>query len=209
VGSRPLIEYPLRALVQAGVRELAIVIGYLGGEIQRRLGDGQALGARITYIWNHRYQGGNASSLACARSWVGQQPFLLLMGDHLVSPALIRCLTRAAADQVAVDRLPAEHLALADAVKVLVGEDGQVLAIGKGLAHWNGVDAGAFLCTAAIFNALGEGNGVAELSQAMATLATARRLWACDISGHPWLDVDTPQDLLMANRLVESCGFLL
>ena len=49
LGGRPLIHYPLAMLRRAGITEVAINIHHLGSAIQRGLGDGSALGMRITY----------------------------------------------------------------------------------------------------------------------------------------------------------------
>jgi NDP-sugar pyrophosphorylase family protein len=49
VGGRALIHYPLMMLRRAGIADVAINLHHLGGEIQRGLGDGSALGLHITY----------------------------------------------------------------------------------------------------------------------------------------------------------------
>lgn len=46
---RPLIEYPLRALAAAGVREFVVNLGYRGAQIREHLGDGSRFGVRIDY----------------------------------------------------------------------------------------------------------------------------------------------------------------
>jgi mannose-1-phosphate guanylyltransferase len=49
LGGRPLIHYPLAMLKRAGITEVAINVHHLASVIQSRLGDGSALGLRITY----------------------------------------------------------------------------------------------------------------------------------------------------------------
>src|SRR3990167_1894743 len=44
-----LIEYPLRALVRAGVREIVINVCYHGDKIKQALGNVKRYGASITY----------------------------------------------------------------------------------------------------------------------------------------------------------------
>ncbi|HZC45995.1 MAG TPA: NDP-sugar synthase [Candidatus Acidoferrum sp.] len=49
LGGRPLIHYPLAMLRRAGITEVAINLHHLASSIQDGLGDGSALGLRITY----------------------------------------------------------------------------------------------------------------------------------------------------------------
>jgi mannose-1-phosphate guanylyltransferase len=49
LGGRPLIHYPLAMLKRGGITEVAINVHHLASAIQRGLGDGSALGLRITY----------------------------------------------------------------------------------------------------------------------------------------------------------------
>ncbi len=49
LGGRPLIHYPLAMLKRAGITDVAINVHHLASVIQRGLGDGSALGLRITY----------------------------------------------------------------------------------------------------------------------------------------------------------------
>jgi NDP-sugar pyrophosphorylase family protein len=49
LGGRPLVHYPLAMLKRAGITDVAINLHHLGTLIQDGLGDGSALGLRITY----------------------------------------------------------------------------------------------------------------------------------------------------------------
>jgi NDP-sugar pyrophosphorylase family protein len=49
LGGRPLIHYPLAMLRRGGVTEVAINVHHLESVVRRGLGDGSALGLRITY----------------------------------------------------------------------------------------------------------------------------------------------------------------
>ena len=49
VGGRPLVEYQILRLAEAGFRDLVVNLAWLGESIAARLGDGRRLGARIRY----------------------------------------------------------------------------------------------------------------------------------------------------------------
>jgi dTDP-glucose pyrophosphorylase len=76
---KPLIQYQVECLRDLGVRRVLIVIGHLGFEIVRALGDGSSLGVQIEYI----DQGptlGIAHALGKLEARI-DRPFMLFLGD--------------------------------------------------------------------------------------------------------------------------------
>ena len=76
---KPLIQHQVECLRELGVRRVLIVIGHLGFEIVRALGDGSALGVAIEYV----DQGptlGIAHALGKLEERI-DRPFLLFLGD--------------------------------------------------------------------------------------------------------------------------------
>jgi NDP-sugar pyrophosphorylase family protein len=83
VGGRPLIHYPLLMLKRAGITEVAINVHHLAAEVQRAIGDGAALGLRITYS-PERVLAGTGGPLAVLRDYFGDEPFVLLNCDTIL-----------------------------------------------------------------------------------------------------------------------------
>ena len=76
---KPLIQHQVECLRDLGVRRVLIVIGHLGFEIVRALGDGSALGVSIEYV-----DQGPTLGIAHAVGKLEQRidrPFLLFLGD--------------------------------------------------------------------------------------------------------------------------------
>jgi len=67
VNGKALISYPIEAMVAAGIREIAIVVGYLGDSVIEALGNDDDFGVRLQYVYNSDYLGGNAISVYQAR----------------------------------------------------------------------------------------------------------------------------------------------
>ena len=86
----PLITFPIRALAAAGIKNVAIVVGYLAEEVRRNLEDGSQHGVNLSYVDNPDYLGGNAISAWKAKSWTAGEPVILCMGDHLIEKNAIR-----------------------------------------------------------------------------------------------------------------------
>ena len=76
---RPLLEYQIACLRELGVRRVIIVIGHLGFEIVRVLGDGRHLGVEIEFVDQGRTLG-IAHAVSRLEPLV-DQPFMLFLGD--------------------------------------------------------------------------------------------------------------------------------
>jgi choline kinase len=203
---RPLLGYTLEGLAEAGVREAHVVVGHRGDEVRTALAqaiDLHGADIAINVVENPRFALPNGSSLAAAREVVAGRPFLLLMADHLLSGEAIRRMLTAGHDfAIGVDHgpLPAERLA--DATRVQTGPDGLVVAFGKLLPRWSGIDAGIFRCLPDVFSVLDELGLDSEVSAVMTAVAARRPFYTVDITGAFWLDVDTPDDLAAAEDLL-------
>lgn len=205
VRGKPLIEHPIEALVAAGIKNIAVVVGYSADQVVAALGNGSRFGAKLQYITNQDYLGGNAISVGKAKSWVEGEPFVLCMGDHIVEPGFVSPLVEklAVADTLCVDFAPEDHHQLAEATKVLVDNAGWITNIGKELTSWNGLDTGVFLLTGIFLDAverLGAEFGIhVEITDVIRFLAgRGYRFTACDVTGRFWADVDTEEDMSFA-----------
>ncbi len=86
----PLIERVIRSAIEAGADDFYVVTGYQEKLIRVFLaGLTGRLGCRITPIFNQDWEKENGLSVLKAREYL-QEPFLLLMADHLFDPAIAR-----------------------------------------------------------------------------------------------------------------------
>ena len=202
----PLIERVVRSALESGADEFYVVTGYEGERVRdflKRLEE--RLKIRITPLVNDRWEEGNGLSVLKARD-VLDEPFLLLMGDHLFDPQMARALIVHEPPEGEIALVVDEDLAnplvdTEDVTRVKV-EDGRIRDIGKGLADFNGFDTGIFLCSSAIFNALDqsmEKDGDTTLSGGVRVLAAEGRANAVPVSGF-WIDVDDPPALKRAEK---------
>lgn len=208
VNGRPIISYTLDALVLAGLRDVVVVTGYREAQVRAALAEGHQ-GLAITFVSNPRFDDGASLSLAAARDFCGDEAFLLLMADHVLSAALVRGLIRAFISDptncyVAADALLRDPVFTEEATKLRLADDGsrRVTAIGKGLPKWQTLDAGAFALTPAVWPAAAAVPADCELSVIMAELARRRLLYATDVTGAPWYDIDTEDDLVAAGAML-------
>ena len=206
----PLIAHTLRALAETSVDRVVVVTGHQGEAVRDAVRECARLPA--AFVSNPEYARCASYSLAAARSECGTEPFLLLMCDHAMSPGLLEVLLRSAGSEplgemcrVAADRAGHHDEAyIAEATKLSTDAAGLVTAIGKRLPTWDALDAGAFLCSASVWDALEGAPEDCHLGEIFGLLARRRRLATVDISGHFWYDIDTIDDLQAAERLLAA-----
>lgn len=81
VGGKSLIEHHLENLARAGLREVVVNIGHLGGQIERHLGDGGRYGVSIRYSREDEAILDTGGGIFNALSLLGEAPFLVINGD--------------------------------------------------------------------------------------------------------------------------------
>ncbi len=198
----PLISYPIKALVAAGISEIAIVVGYLGDRVRETLGSGSDFNVKLQYISNPDYLGGNAISVHKVMDWAQGDPIVLCMGDHLIEQKLVKQLLEGQNynETLCIDYTPAQYHQLAEATKVTVDSAGCIKDIGKDLVYWDALDTGVFLLTHNFFQALHElvqhrGTDVEITDVIRFLVSEGHHFDTCNVSGCFWADVDTKKDL--------------
>jgi NDP-sugar pyrophosphorylase family protein len=82
IANRPLLEWIVAGLRDAGVHDLAINLNYKPEAITQHFGDGSRFDIKITYSYEQRLLG-SAGAARRLRSWVGPHPLLVVYGDVL------------------------------------------------------------------------------------------------------------------------------
>ncbi len=84
VANKPVIFYSIDSIVQAGIKELGIVVSpHREEEFKATVGDGSRWGIRISYILQHEPKG-LAHAVSCAQEFIKREPFLVYLGDNLL-----------------------------------------------------------------------------------------------------------------------------
>ena len=81
VGGRPLIEYCIVGLVEAGVREIVVNHAWLGQQIEEALGDGSRFGAALQYSPEPEGALDTGGGIIKALPLLGEAPFIVTSGD--------------------------------------------------------------------------------------------------------------------------------
>lgn len=89
VYNKPMIYYPIKTLVDAGIKEILIVTGgNNAGEFLKLLGNGKEFG--LNHI-NYTYQegeGGIADALRLAKYFADNDPITVILGDNIIQGSI-------------------------------------------------------------------------------------------------------------------------
>ncbi len=83
VAGKPVLFYGLEAMAAAGIREIGIITGDTGAEIEAAVGDGSRFGVEVTYIPQEAPLG-LAHAVLTAEAFLGDSPFCMYLGDNLL-----------------------------------------------------------------------------------------------------------------------------
>lgn len=89
VGGKPILLWQIETLREQGVRDIVLIVGYLGEKIRAYFGDGSAFGVRIRYI-EEAQPLGTAGALALLPPLLTGEAFFLVFGDVLFDVDLAR-----------------------------------------------------------------------------------------------------------------------
>ena len=197
VAGASLVAHALAHAAASGCQEAVVVIGHEGDRVRAAI---ESLHSRLAlrFVRNPFPTTPNGESLLVAEPCAADV-FFLQMVDHLFSEPVLPLLGARSMDagtvgRVLVDRSPA-GLDLSDATKVRIAGD-RITAIGKGLEEWDAIDAGCFVLTRGVFDALRAvpATELRTVSSAMRQLVSRSALGATEFGGIAWIDVDTPDD---------------
>jgi glucose-1-phosphate thymidylyltransferase len=208
IANQPILFYGLKHLAQAGIHDIGIVLGPLQEGIRESVGSGQAFGVHVSYI----HQGdpkGLAHAVLCAREFLGDDPFVMYLGDNLLQEGVgefVQLFDRERPDAV-VGVMPVVNPHQFGIVEL---EGDRIVSVEEKPAQPKSDLAliGVYLFSPAIHAAIDtlhpSRRGELEITEA---------IWKLNVSGHRvlphrvtgwWKDTGRPEDLLEANQLVLS-----
>jgi choline kinase len=217
VGGKTILERIIGNILAAGIREIALVVGYRS-EMIREFVKQHFPKQRMRFIFNPDYAStNNAYSLSLARRFlegrngeIGQR-LLLLDSDILFSNKLLPQFLREEAQNKIAVRISGEHNV--EEIQVEINVDGNIDFIGKkpvllsALAESIGIELFSAGAAATLFAVLErrvrEGMGISEFYEAsfQEMINEGVILKAVDVSAFPAIEIDTPEDFERAGWL--------
>ncbi len=192
VGGRPLIEWHLQALAEAGFRDVVINHAWLGAQIEQRLGNGERFGLRIRYSPEPAGALETAGGIVNALPLLGDGPFVVINGDIWTDYPLAQ-LPRSLGEDLA-------HLVLVDNPPQhpqgdFVLQEGRVVADAEPCLTFSGIGVYAPQLFA------GLEPGVRPLAPLLRAAMGEQRVGGEHYRGR-WFDIGTPERLAELDRML-------
>lgn len=199
VAGKTLLEHKLDALPPE-VDEIILVVGYMGGDIQRHFG-GLYKGKRILYVEQER-QNGTAGALWCARN-ILKDTFLVMYADDIYAKEDIANVAKA--KPWAVVGLKVDSLG--SAAKIITNKRGRVIDILESTERPNGagfLNTGLYHLDTRIFNyrTVPKAPGSSELGLPQTLVKADLPLQL--IPATFWLQITAPEDLEKAEEILKN-----
>lgn len=207
IGNKPMSKYALDDLVDAGISDIAIIIGDIFPEkVKEFYGDGSKFGVKITYVYQEK-PGGIAQAIALCRDFVGDDKFVVYLGDNILKGGIKSYVSRFASS-------------FSDALILLceVKEPSRFgIATVKGDRIENIVEKpknsdsnlaviGIYFLTPRLFQIIDSlkpsWRGELEITEALQNLMNSGKKIEYDYVTGWWKDTGTPEDILDANRFM-------
>src|SRR5437660_7112605 len=205
IGGEPLLKRTVRALVQAGVREIAMVVQFEAEKIKSFFKDGRQLGCEITYLKQKRL-GGTADAVKTVESeFRGEDRFLIVYGDNYYDQDALDKFVKSSDSKDLL--MGAAEVKDPSGFGSLVVKRGNIIAIHEKVASASVgvVNAGIYVLDNSIFPAIKRTRkskrGEFELTDSLSLLlAEGRRIRTVPFGKGEWVGITYPWDLLEANR---------
>ncbi|HEX5909175.1 MAG TPA: glucose-1-phosphate thymidylyltransferase [Thermoleophilaceae bacterium] len=208
VANQPVLFYGIRAMAEAGIEEVGIIVApETGGEIREAAGDGSQFGVSITYI-DQAEPLGLAHAVLTAEPFIGDQPFVMYLGDNLLRNGITDLVHTFEADSpdalILLTKVPdPENYGVAE-----LAEDGRVSRLVEKPAE-PATDlalVGVYMFTSGIFDAAKaiepSPRGELEITDAIQYLVDGGKRVDPHVVQGWWKDTGQVADMLEANRLI-------
>ncbi|UQX03430.1 glucose-1-phosphate thymidylyltransferase [Streptomyces sp. RerS4] len=207
IANKPVLEYVLDDIRAMGVTDVGIIVNHWAPAVRERIGDGSRLGLRVTYIRQDEALG-LAHAVTVGRSFLGDEDFVLYLGDSVLTEGAAHV-----ADTFRATR-PAAHVVVCKVGDprafgvVEVDADGAVVGLEEKPEHPAGDLAmtGVYFFTPAIHDAIAaitpSRRGELEVTDAIQFLLTSGAEVHATVYTGVYKDNGRVEDILDCNRVV-------
>jgi choline kinase len=215
VAGKPLLLHAVSFAARLRPTRIIVVGGFCFPQVKEtvqafRTGDPAAAALPLELVENTSFRDGNLVSLLTAKPLISEG-FLVMNVDHIYRPSIAQVVAPEVSDVTAF--IDTDRTLGNDDMKVERGANGRILAIAKTLTKFDCGYVGMSRVPTAMVGryfeeadrALAEEGRAIHVERILGRLAKTDAAPACrDISGHGWLEVDTPDERATAEATMAA-----
>ncbi|MER0443969.1 glucose-1-phosphate thymidylyltransferase [Streptomyces sp. Edi4] len=207
LANRPVIHYALRAIADAGIDEVGMVVGSHADDLRRSVGDGSAFGLGVTHLRQAKPLG-LAHAVLIARDFLADDDFLLYLGDTYLPDGVTSFVRRAdqGADAARLLLTPVADPTAFGVAELDAGGRVRGLEEKPDRPRSDLALIGVYAFTPVVHEAVRairpSGRGELEITHAVQWMIDQGLTVRGETTTRPWRDTGSVEDLLEANRHV-------
>jgi len=207
IANKPMSQYCIESMRESGVEEIAIIIGGAGSnKVKEYYGNGDKFGVKISYI-EQDYPKGIAHAILLCKEFVGDDKFLVFLGDNIIQKPIIDYVKSFANSDASASILLCE---VDNPSRFGIAEikDGQILRIMEKPKNppSNLAVTGIYLLTPKIFDVINRlkpsWRNELEITDALHMLLEEKNKINYNMITDYWKDTGTPEDIINANGAI-------
>jgi NDP-sugar pyrophosphorylase family protein len=200
---KPYLAWQLEELSRQSIRDILLLTGYLGEQIEDYFGDGDSLGLRIRYSREAQPMG-TGGALRDARAGL-DSTFLLIYGDSYLPISYQQPMLALESSGTLAVMVVTDNRVTPSGVpgNVAINEAGMVEKYEKDGAHCDFVDAGVLVLRPEVLDAMPP-NGVVSLERDVFPQLAERRRLKAFVTAQRFFDIGTPERLETIERYFSS-----
>ena len=207
IANKPMSEYALDDLIEAGIKDIALIIGDIYPEkVKEYYGNGEKFGVKITYIEQDK-PGGIAQAIGLCKDFVGNEKFVVYLGDNILKGGIREYAARFQEGNEDAIILLCEVKNPSRFGIATIKDDRIVAIVEKPKQPTSNLAViGIYFLTPHIFSIIDKlqpsARGELEITEALQGLLTSGKRVTFGYVSNWWKDTGTPEDILDANRFI-------
>ena len=207
IANKPMSEYCLESLKNAGITDIAIIIGGIGSnKVEEYYGDGTNFGVKLSYVPQESPKG-IAHAVRLCKDFIGKEKFVVFLGDNIIKKSIEEYANNFLNSDAAASILLCEvdnpsQFGIAEI------ENGKIIKLTEKpkTPKTNLAVTGIYFLTPLIFDLIDNlkpsWRNEFEIVDALQMLLDLNETVKYSVITDFWKDTGTPEDILQANKTI-------